>query len=55
MAPFDRKLIDLSLMGEADTALLDSYHAEILHQIGPHLPTDAKNWLQTACAPLNKA
>ncbi|MCI1242496.1 MAG: aminopeptidase P family protein [Acetobacter fabarum] len=55
LAPFDRKLIDLSLMGEADTALLDSYHAEILHQIGPHLPADAKNWLQTACAPLNKA
>ena len=55
LAPFDRRLIDVALLGEADTALLDGYHAEILHQIGPHLPVDAQKWLQTACAPLNKA
>ncbi|MFT9359342.1 MAG: aminopeptidase P family protein [Acetobacter okinawensis] len=55
LAPFDRKLIDPALLGEADTALLDGYHAEILQQIAPHLPADAKKWLQTACAPLNKA
>lgn len=55
LAPFDRKLIDPALLGEADTALLDGYHAEILQRIGPHLPLDAQKWLQTACAPLNKA
>ena len=55
LAPFDRRLIDPALLGEADTALLDGYHAEILHQIGPHLPVDTQKWLQTACAPLNKA
>ncbi len=55
LAPFDRRLIDPTLLGEADTALLDGYHAEILQQIAPHLPADAKKWLQTACAPLNKA
>ncbi|WP_338331519.1 aminopeptidase P family protein [Acetobacter sp. LMG 32666] len=55
LAPFDRRLIDPALLGEADTALLDSYHAEILQQIGPHLPADAQKWLQMACAPLNKA
>ncbi|MFT8417443.1 MAG: aminopeptidase P family protein [Acetobacter sp.] len=55
LAPFDRRLIDPTLLGAADTALLDGYHAEILQQIGPHLPADAQKWLQTACAPLNKA
>nr|WP_279184065.1 aminopeptidase P family protein [Acetobacter syzygii] len=55
LAPFDRRLIDPAILGEADTALLDGYHAEILHRIGPHLPADAQKWLQTACAPLNKA
>ena len=55
LAPFDRRLIDPALLGETDTALLDSYHAEILQQIGPYLPADAQKWLQTACAPLNKA
>ncbi|MFT9423743.1 MAG: aminopeptidase P family protein [Acetobacter syzygii] len=55
LTPFDRRLIDPAILGEADTALLDGYHAEILHRIGPHLPADAQKWLQTACAPLNKA
>ncbi|CEF55604.1 aminopeptidase P family protein [Acetobacter ghanensis] len=55
LAPFDRRLIDPAILGAADTALLDGYHAEILQRIGPHLPSDAQKWLQTACAPLNKA
>ncbi|AOW45940.1 aminopeptidase P family protein [Acetobacter ascendens] len=55
LAPFDRRLIDLALLGPEDTAVLDAYHAQILHQVGPHLPSDAQKWLKTACAPLKRA
>lgn len=55
LAPFDRRLIDLTLLGPEDTAVLDAYHAQILDQVGPHLPSDAQKWLKTACAPLKRA
>lgn len=54
LAPFDRRLIDLALLGPEDTAVLDAYHAQILDQVGPHLPSDAQKWLKTACAPLKR-
>lgn len=55
LAPFDRRLIDTALLGEEDCLILDAYHAQIMDQIGPHLPDEAKNWLKTACAPLKRA
>ncbi len=55
LAPFDRRLIDPGILGAEDMALLDAYHAQILALIGPHLPEDARKWLETACAPLNRA
>ncbi|MCX2560227.1 aminopeptidase P family protein [Acetobacter farinalis] len=55
LAPFDRNLIDPALLGEEDAQVLDAYHAQIMAHIGPHLPSDARNWLKTACAPLNRA
>ncbi|MBO1324033.1 aminopeptidase P family protein [Acetobacter sp. TBRC 12305] len=55
LAPFDRRLIDLAVLGPEDTTLLDSYHARILQLIGPHLPPGAQKWLAGACLPLNMA
>nr|WP_298795449.1 aminopeptidase P family protein [uncultured Acetobacter sp.] len=55
LAPFDRRLIDAALLGEEDCQVLDAYHAQIVAQIGPHLPSEAQNWLKIACAPLNRA
>ncbi|MFT9014192.1 MAG: aminopeptidase P family protein [Acetobacter sp.] len=55
LAPFDRRLIDTAALGPEDTALLDTYHARILQLIGPHLPQDARKWLEGACLPLNMA
>ncbi|GBR49901.1 X-Pro aminopeptidase [Acetobacter pomorum] len=55
LAPFDRRLIDPALLGPENTAVLDAYHAQILDQVGPHLPSDAQKWLKTACAPLKRA
>jgi Xaa-Pro aminopeptidase len=52
-APFDRLLIEPELLTEAERGWLDSYHARVLEQIGPHLPDDVHFWLQRACAPLD--
>lgn len=52
-APFDRQLIDASLLLPDERAWLDSYHAETLRRIGPLLDPDTRAWLTTACAPLN--
>lgn len=52
LAPFDRRMIDPTLLGPEDTTTLDTYHARIVQLIGPHLPVDVRNWLHAACAPL---
>jgi Xaa-Pro aminopeptidase len=52
LAPFDRQLIDSRLLDPAETAWLDAYHARVAEQVGPALPTDARDWLDAATAPL---
>ncbi len=52
LVPFDRKLINPSLLGLENLYALNTYHERILTFIAPYLPTDAKKWLQEACAPL---
>ncbi len=53
LAPFERSLIDVSLLTPAEQAWIDRYHARVLADIGPHLPADEQAWLTTACAPLH--
>jgi Xaa-Pro aminopeptidase len=56
LAPIDRRLIDLALLGPEDAAWLDAYHARVLTEIGPELDpvrdAAALNWLERQCAPL---
>jgi Xaa-Pro aminopeptidase len=52
LAPFDRRLIDSTLLDPAETAWLDAYHARVTDQVGPALPTDARDWLAAMCAPI---
>jgi Xaa-Pro aminopeptidase len=52
LAPFDRRLIDAALLGPAEIAWLDAYHARVLAEVGPLLSADAAAWLARACAPL---
>ena len=54
LAPFDRRLIDPTLLGPAARAWLDAYHARVLTMIGPHLDGAARTWLEAACAPLQE-
>ncbi len=51
-APFDRVLIEPELLTETERRWLDGYHASVLAQVGPHVPTDVHDWLVQACAKL---
>jgi Xaa-Pro aminopeptidase len=52
-APFDRVLIEPALLTAEERAWLDSYHARVLHEVGPHLDLPIRDWLHRACAPLD--
>ncbi len=50
--PFDRRLIDISLLTADERDWIDRYHADTLRLIGPRVDGDALTWLKAACAPL---
>jgi Xaa-Pro aminopeptidase len=52
LAPFDRALLDPSLMTAAERGWLDAYHARVLRMVGPLLDPPERDWLAAACAPL---
>jgi len=54
LAPFDRRVLDLSLMTVDEIAWLDDYHARVLREIGPLVDGLALDWLKAATAPLAK-
>ncbi len=49
-APFDRLLIEPSLLSPVELAWLNAYHAEVHAQLAPHLAPDVRDWLAGACA-----
>ena len=51
-APLDRRLIAVDLLTPDERAHVDAYHAETLAKVGPLLDGVARDWLETACAPL---
>jgi len=52
LAPFDRRLLDPGLMTQAEITWLNSYHAQVLAELTPHLAPESRAWLTNACAPL---
>jgi Xaa-Pro aminopeptidase len=55
-APIDRKLIDPSIMTDAELDWLNNYHAQVLKNISPRLADEAdRQWLAAACAPVSRA
>ncbi|HQT77942.1 MAG: X-Pro aminopeptidase [Rhodospirillales bacterium 20-64-7] len=52
LAPFDRQLLDTSMLTTAERAWIDEYHDRVLRMVGPALDPDARTWLAAACAPL---
>ena len=52
LAPFDRRLIEPTLLDPAELAWLDGYHARVQTEVGPLLDASARAWLAESCAPI---
>lgn len=52
LAPFDRRLIERSLLGTEEAAWLDAYHARVREEIGPLVEGETRPWLEAATQPL---
>jgi Xaa-Pro aminopeptidase len=52
LAPFDRRLIEPSLLDAAELAWLDGYHARVQAEVGPLLDPSDRAWLTENCAPI---
>ena len=52
MSPIDRRLIDKSMLSEAEIVWVDIYHEWVLSQIGADISRQCHEWLVVACAPL---
>ncbi|SLN35155.1 putative peptidase [Aquimixticola soesokkakensis] len=50
--PFDRRLIDISMLAPFERAWIDSYHTDIVTKLDGRLSPNAAQWLAKACAPL---
>ena len=51
-APIDRRLIIADMLDPAAREWLNAYHAEVAAKIGPRVSPEAKEWLDTATAPI---
>lgn len=51
-APIDRRLVDLSLMTDAELSWLNNYHQNVFEVLSPSLQGDDLAWLEQATAPL---
>ncbi len=49
LAPFDRKLIDVTLLDPWELEWLNTYHARVLNEVGPHVEPHIRPWLAAAC------
>ncbi|WP_295809383.1 aminopeptidase P family protein [uncultured Nitratireductor sp.] len=52
LCPFDRRLIDVTLLASQERAWLDAYHARVREEIAPLLDGETQDWLDKATLPL---
>ena len=50
--PIDRRLIVADMLDTASRDWLNTYHAETYEKISERVSTEARTWLEAACAPL---
>lgn len=50
--PYERALIEPSLLDAGEIAWIDAYHAQVWAKLSPQLDDEAKAWLEAACRPL---
>lgn len=51
-APLDRRLIDVSVLSDAQRQWADDYHSQVLDIVGPQVEGDVLKWLKEQCAAL---
>ncbi|RDJ27110.1 aminopeptidase P family protein [Bosea caraganae] len=51
-APYERALIELSLLDAGEIAWINAYHAQVWSKLAPLVEGEAKSWLEKACLPL---
>jgi Xaa-Pro aminopeptidase len=52
LAPFDRRLIDPSMLSDDEVTWLNAYHERVAREIGPQVDGSVRAWLMNACAPI---
>jgi len=52
LAPFDRRLIEPTLLDADERAWLDGYHARVVAEVGPLLDAPDRWWLAESCEPI---
>ena len=52
LAPFDRALIDTSLLDADEVAWVDAYHKRVRETLSPLLDKETAGWLAEATRPL---
>ena len=50
--PFDRRLMDKSLLTEKEKNWINSYHHQVLEKVGPHVESIVMEWLKKAVLPI---
>lgn len=56
LVPFDRRLIDASLLTDVELDWVNAYHARVAREVGPRLDVDAdRDWLARATAAITRA
>jgi len=50
--PYARKLIDIHLLAPQEIQWINDYHHDIYHFIVEDLPSEVREWLKEATAPL---
>ena len=53
-APIAQDLVDASLLSAAEADWLDAYHAATFDKLAPGMDDGDRDWLATACAPLDR-
>lgn len=49
LCPYERKLIDLSLLDDSEKSWINAYHGEVLKRLSPYLSTEEAAWLREEC------
>lgn len=52
--PIQKDMLILEHLTRAEIDWLNSYHAELLDRLGPHLSESALTWARNACAPISE-